>query len=1475
MATGIKSALLSWRLIALSLFLLGLALIPREAVAQVAGGGFTKAGIVGQYYSDANFSTQAFTRNDVRLDFGTSNVTPPGGSPSAGYSAVGATNWSATWTGSFIPRFNETYTFRYFTSGTLSVSINGATAFINQASATSAPVSVTYSTAFTAGTTYNITVKYSTGTGPWGMFLHWSSPSFPEEAIEPLSTAMLTAETYNACIYSDQVMTSSPPWVPLSGEANLINGNVPLDLNGWPQQDGSIYLWRGLAHKTGTFEIQFKGEADVSFFAGTSGTFSVGTTSLGSTLPAGVAYDVASGEGFNGTTTTARVTISGDFTNFGFTFKHTKRSSGDPDVTDSGNSWGTGITNFRLMKPLSTGSTAGSYGFNTLFTTGFKTACQNFTAIRWLTANINEEVEFNDPNAKTPISATQDGEDGVFGNSHWESEIELSNETGKDLYITIPVKASANNLASIVNLIHYGADINFIPYTSATASPVYPPLNPNLAVYVEWSNEVWNYAGGFSAFHDLQKMCIADAAGTGSSADWSVINYDGAGTTAPANLWGRLEGLRVVQASNAFRASYGDAAMGTHVRVLLEDLYGNSLGIPQFIDHYFNKTDPNSTYKEPAHPLNYYVYGGGGATYYGAHDSSGSQTAAVVANPGFETDTLASGTSSTTISGWTTTGTSGIYATATKSSALASTPSPTGTNSTTAASYGYKFTVGANDIGVYSLGRWKFSGNTAAHTIRLIDASGTQLASVSISTNSSSQPANAFVYANIYPSAVRLTAGSTYYVLSDETVGGDAFVGTPMALQSTSDLSIVAPAHGTSGKPWTLTDGTVGSTGYGPVDLLYTTRLSVQGFPRNPHSGNNAAYIIGTGSIQQTVNVTTAGIYAMSMDMAWGLHTYSSSTNQANPLRFFIDSTEVTPNPNYDLYNIFGAPYVAGGFAVVPTFFNYRTTIATPLTAGSHTILIEGTATGPLSRYAYLDNITLNSVEAIIDAGIPGGSGYAATLNKEANWPKAYGLRRVAYEGGWGVASQAVTGGGDGSSLLDNYVRWGTSAAHDISVSILNTYAQSGGDLDGFGTYETWPGTSTENAANGPTTYTVMQGIADAGNALRAEPINGALIPAILKPSSISYGDQNTAGVIKAKSVAGFVSWNIIASTSDTYTFNVSSTGGPFIMLLDGGTTVAQNGSLSLTRGLHAVKVQAIPPFTTAVTVSSVAVTQAGPSGSPTISGITSDSGTATVTWSTVPGAAGYIVSWGTASGLYSTQADAGTAASYTLTSLKNNTAYYVMVTAYDSSARRSLPSMEKSFVSLTDGQPGTLASWSFTGNTGQETTVPATSATTRLTIGELSRGPGYKAGAVSLIASKFGTKAVANTYATTLADAIAQNQYDQFTISGNSKTKFSLSSFAFKPYFQGYNSNCMVGVTYSTDGTNFTPATVSGTGNESTYTADLTGATNLQGVSGPTTIRVYLFGSPAYSTTALDNLSVTGVLTAIFPPDNHHEVEK
>ena len=78
----------------------------------------------------------------------------------------------------------------------------------------------------------------------------------------------------------------------------------------------------------------------------------------------------------------------------------------------------------------------------------------------------------------------------------WEHILALANETDLDLWINIPHLASDTYIRNLALLIRYGSDgVN--PYTSAQASPVYPPLEPGRRIYLEYSNEIWSNGSSF------------------------------------------------------------------------------------------------------------------------------------------------------------------------------------------------------------------------------------------------------------------------------------------------------------------------------------------------------------------------------------------------------------------------------------------------------------------------------------------------------------------------------------------------------------------------------------------------------------------------------------------------------------------------------------------------------------------------------------------------------------------------------------------------------------------------------------------------------------------------------------------------------------------------------------------------------------------------------------------------------------------
>lgn len=79
----------------------------------------------------------------------------------------------------------------------------------------------------------------------------------------------------------------------------------------------------------------------------------------------------------------------------------------------------------------------------------------------------------------------------------FEHMVGLANTAGRDMWINVPHLATDDFITRLAQLIRFGSDgVN--PYSNPVANPVYPPLNSNHRVFVEYSNEIWSNGDSFS-----------------------------------------------------------------------------------------------------------------------------------------------------------------------------------------------------------------------------------------------------------------------------------------------------------------------------------------------------------------------------------------------------------------------------------------------------------------------------------------------------------------------------------------------------------------------------------------------------------------------------------------------------------------------------------------------------------------------------------------------------------------------------------------------------------------------------------------------------------------------------------------------------------------------------------------------------------------------------------------------------------------
>lgn len=103
----------------------------------------------------------------------------------------------------------------------------------------------------------------------------------------------------------------------------------------------------------------------------------------------------------------------------------------------------------------------------------------------------------------------------------YEHLISLANQTRQDLWLNIPHLASDEFIDQLALLLKHGSD-GQTPYASKVANPTFPPLDSQLRVWIEFSNEIWANGGAFAQGDYAQVM--ADAQGI-SKAQWNARQF--------------------------------------------------------------------------------------------------------------------------------------------------------------------------------------------------------------------------------------------------------------------------------------------------------------------------------------------------------------------------------------------------------------------------------------------------------------------------------------------------------------------------------------------------------------------------------------------------------------------------------------------------------------------------------------------------------------------------------------------------------------------------------------------------------------------------------------------------------------------------------------------------------------------------------------------------------------------------------------
>jgi len=1383
-----------------------------------AGGGFTGAGLTGQYFADTTRAgAPAFTRTDIRLDWA-SNTSAPGGAVADGFQNVAATNWSAHWTGQLVARYTETYTFDAFAADTLVLKLRPAgaatwTTVINQPALTGTDSLGTM--ALTAGQTYDVDVTFSALTGPWALQLSWSSPSTPKETIDTL-TQSGTNNPDGTTAFTNIVSGARNTWIG-------ITGTVPaVDANGWPTGDAGYYFQESLNEgldvdplMLGTITFQFTGKATVTVQG------NVASSSLQ------YSYDPAT----NLTTGTFRTQDNGANAS-SISFRNSTRTgqAGGPG----------GITNLELLRPTVPNGTT-SYAPDTLFTTAIRAAMSQFEVLRFQLV-ANEQVNWSDRtlpgyfNQAGGTTSTSPNGTGYVSNNgwSWEDEIMLANETGRDLMISIPTLATGSSptdtqsyIYKLAELIRYGSDgVN--PYTSPQAHPLYPPLNGNLHVYLELGNELWNVAQPYyNDYYNLKQLTVAAA--NSNDADFQALNYDhlstakdASGNYASIGTWQtRMAVLRVVQISNIFRAVFGDGAMpGTSSDPVIRPLYewqyadynDTASTALNWADHYFNKTDPNSPFTGPARPVSDYIWGGGGATYYSSDNANG--LTALLPNNTFAAPTVATGyTQDPTGAGWSFTGTAGIA----RSGGTGDVP-PAYSGSqvgyvtdhgtaTATVTFPASQTSSVYAVSFKAVNRLQ-TGATAAdgENVRVyLDYGTANQVDITAKTYSQSNGYTPPDYASIGWGARNVSwVTSDYYATNTFSV----------APGSTHTITIVGMGN-VSAPARTNQTVFLGDVQVTSADAIYAGGIPAGGDATGQPAGQTLRNTLDT----EADWARTFGLQEVSYEGGWSL----GGDDGGSPLQLaakYADSRTATAQEQLmtEFAQAGSAVDVFGTYTQWPSWSD-PTAQQGLLNLGAYP-LVQGIETEADQLPAAPTNGT--PVPATLTgAGATLTSGYANGTLSAGGWMSWNVL--VPTAGGYTISTDAGAGGTEAFYVDGQLVGTESSAASQTAAPVAVTLSPglhtvrvvcTSGSF-GIGTLYVQSGPAP---ASGPdlATFSFLGDTGAETSDAASGAANHVTVGAVTRGSGLVPEHQGLgANSFASNAVTGVYGSNLASAVSsqEYYQFNLSVASGYSMSL--SGLNVEGWGQNASAPGIG-IQVSTDGVNFTTVFDSTTSYATANLGSVPALQNVT---GTVTVRI--------YLYGLG----------------AHVSSGIGRWTGNGLTVAGSVQSAV---------------SQP--IAGFDFAGDTGAETSDAATLVASGLSVSGITRGSGLVPEHQGLGANSFASGARGGAYGSTLSAAITLQQYYQFTVQPASGNTFSLSGIDVAAW--GQNETPGVGIQVSTDGVNFTTVF---TGTTKTAAANV----SYQGLSGAITVRIYLYGmgfaeSSGIGRMAGNNIELLGSVGAV-----------
>jgi hypothetical protein len=1092
---------------------------PRNRMPQ--GGGVIYPAWTGEYFANPELSGKpAWTRSDIRVRFDWETWRPILGVRAESVRDFPRENISARWSAKLIARFQEEYTFKLLSDEQARFKIRpeGSKEWktLIDAWAPHARRTDSAKMKLAPGTVYEVQIDYANLKGDAVCSLSWSSPSTPEEVVDYAAAnsvhfAMVEAMA-NLFSFCGKPSDSTP-----RPTKSAENQGTKTDENGWPVQDFKESLLQLYSHYVGRGQIVFKGQAEVNI---SSATLEVDGKNY-EKLPKGVGYNPAKNETRAFINWTAKQDM---LTTSILTMSQTQRTPESPV--------GSGVTDVEVMLPKQAGGTE-PHEPGEIVHQEMRDAYLPVFTFRMQGTGLNDIEKWSERTLPTYSK--------IMGqvwraDVAYEKLILAANEIGRDLHLNFSGSCDEEFMYKLALLVKYGSD-GKEPYTQPVPNPVWPPLNPNLRLYLEHGNEMaWSAIQPREWQNDFARHREA------KDEIWQAVNFDGAVEKDQFNGLLRYHAYRTARMSENMRKVWGDAGMGETIRVCLFGQYERYFqsGMVQFLNDYFG----NPAYvKEPRKPSEL-LWASGPAVYYGTVNNFMDGGPLFLTNGSFEESSVNPGEALLTpsnVKGWSYSGGAGVVdARNQRHEAVQTVQTSGGTiKLDRAAVVGFQFTVGPKDLFVYEVGRVNQAGERGKMSTVIIKLDGKALAAsrhlpATLKEDAAGKATfSALEYsgwATTDASRIgiwRLVAGQTYAVITtaDKGTHPDGNTGLMAGPGLTIDGAVLVEGgsidqRGLKGGALKLVSGA--GQGFPHVTFRYAPALDpapgMAIIPSDPlldpewlkggkgksfvpefhRDGTKAAFLAGKGKLSQTFSVPKAGEYALVFTANGSLNsTKLDARTGDNPFTIKIDGKIVWDDTVGDGRKPNGGVFQWGS--------SYLT-----LQAGSHTLEIESRSDNPKDT-VYFYAMHLGDLETYY--GGPGAPNFlgagAATGQTDGRFElisqlctgmaHLWGLVPYAYEGG----TQAGGDWNGGKLLYPEQFKW----EHPMSKVADHQWARMWHKHGGYNAFYYYPGFPYTHAYKAETFMPWAAGI-ERAHGWELEPTATVAAPITFTPDQPHYQGQ-------------------------------------------------------------------------------------------------------------------------------------------------------------------------------------------------------------------------------------------------------------------------------------------------------------------------------------------------------------------------------